>query len=142
MKITVCGSLQFGEEMKKSQKELEKLGHKVFMPKSLEENQEKSHWNNLKKENIEEFTQIYGERMKIHFNKIKNSEAIVIFNYDKKNIKNYIGPSSFLEMGVAFSEGKKVFTINPIPQENHHDELVAINPVCLYGDLTKLSEDN
>lgn len=36
MKIALCGSIKFFDKIVKTQKELEKLGHKVFIPVGVE----------------------------------------------------------------------------------------------------------
>jgi len=76
MKITICGSLKFIEEMKHAKAMLEKKGHKVLLPLSAEINQDKNFWNEIKQSNIKKFSEMKGERMKGHNDKIKSSDAI------------------------------------------------------------------
>jgi hypothetical protein len=73
-----------------------------------------------------------------HFNIIQKSDAILVLNYDKNGINNYIGANTFLEIGVAFFLNKKIYLLNSIPEQSNSDEIVAINPVVLNGDFSKI----
>jgi len=59
-------------------------------------------------------------------------------NYDKRGIKNYIGGNSFLEMGFAHILQKKIFLLNGIPEIIYSDEIKAMQPTVLNGDLSKI----
>ena len=58
---------------------------------------------------------------------------------EKNNIKNYIGGNSFLEMGFAHILNKKIFILNDIPEMIYTDEIEAMQPIALRGDLTKIN---
>jgi hypothetical protein len=139
MKITVCGSLKFINEMKEVKLKLKQLDHEVLMPESAIESKDQNYWNNLMNDNPQECSRIRGERIKLHFNKINSSEAILILNYSKKEKENYIGANTFLEMGYAFGVDKKIFVLNQLPKDHHYEELIAMNPICLYGDLNLIN---
>lgn len=138
MKITICGSLQFIKEMNNVKSLLEKRGHTILLPLSAETNQSKDYWNKLKSSDIREFARQKGKRMKGHFGKIKSSDAILVLNYDKNGKRNYIGANTLTEMAVAFEHGKKIFVLNPLPEDWHYEEMVAMSPICLDGNLDKL----
>jgi hypothetical protein len=72
---------------------------------------------------------------------IKAADAVVVTNYDKKGIKNYIGGNSFLEAGFAHVMDKRLYFINDIPEMIYSDELRAFRPVILRGDLNKIFEE-
>ena len=74
-----------------------------------------------------------------YFNKIKESEAILVLNFDKKGIKNYIGGNTFLEMGFAYVLNKKLFLLNEIPDMPYKDEIKVMQPIIINGDLSKIS---
>ncbi len=59
-------------------------------------------------------------------------------NIDKKGIKNYIGGNTFLEMGFAHVLDKKIFLLNEIPDISYKDEIKAMQPIILNGDLSKI----
>lgn len=74
-----------------------------------------------------------------HYEKIKEADAILILNYEKKGVRNYVGGNSFLEMGFAYILKKKIFLFNPIPKmEFYFEEIKAMEPIILNGDLSKI----
>ncbi|MDO8663846.1 MAG: hypothetical protein Q7K28_03395, partial [Candidatus Wildermuthbacteria bacterium] len=74
---------------------------------------------------------------KTHLDKIENSVAILVANYTKGEIENYIGASTFLEMAFAHYRGKKIFVLNPLPNQKYiDDELKAYDAVVLNGNLS------
>jgi len=132
MKITICGSMSYLEKLKEVEKNLLKLKHQVFMPSDFRVNY-------LTISN-EDFGQLKKEKnaIKKHFEKIEKSEAILVCNFDKNGINNYIGGNSFLEIGFAYILGKKIFILNPIPKMLYEAEIIGMEPVILNGDLSKL----
>lgn len=76
-----------------------------------------------------------------HMNWIKapSTKAILVVNVDKDGRADYIGPNSFAEIAVAFSEGREIFLFHGMP-ENYEDELKAWGVSCLNGDLSSLIE--
>jgi len=78
-------------------------------------------------------------RVKEHFDKVKAGDAILVLNYDKLGKLAYIGPNTFLEMGVAFHENKKIFLLNsPSPLDPNLEEIEALEPVVLDGNIAKI----
>ncbi len=139
MKITLCGSIKFVKEMREMKSLLEEQGHEILIPLSAELNQDKTFWNEIKINNIEEFASLKGGRMKGHFDKIKESDAILVLNYDKDGRINYIGPNTFLEMAIAFDCNKKIFVLNPLAENDpNFEELISMSPIIVNGDLSKI----
>ena len=134
MKITICGSMSHLEKIREIEKNLLKLGHQVFMPVDLGIDYltiSNKDYGQLKKEK---------NAIKEHFEKIKKSDAILVCNFDKNGIKNYIGGNSFLEIGFAYILGKRIFILNPIPKMLYEAEIIGMEPVILDGDLTKIAK--
>ena len=76
----------------------------------------------------------------VHFRKIDASDCILVANYEKKGIANYIGANTFLEMGYAFGTGKKIFILNDLPETSpYKEELFGLQPIVLRGDIDQLS---
>lgn len=50
-----------------------------------------------------------------HFTKITKSDAILVLNFTKNGVENYIGGAAFAEVAVATFLKKRVFLVNPIP---------------------------
>jgi nucleoside 2-deoxyribosyltransferase len=144
MKIVICGSLDFVTEMKKAADELSQAGHSVILPKSAEMvlggelTKEK-----LAEENLDASKRVERKlainAIKRHYEKIKQSDAVLVVNITKKNIENYIGGNTFLEMGFAHVLDKKIFLYNPTPQMSYSDEILAMQPMILNGDISKIS---
>jgi hypothetical protein len=140
MKITICGSSKFRHEMVEYMQKLQNLGHEVVvhehyirsvegtMPE-LMERVSREHAALKKEQNY----------IKWYHNAIKNSDAILVLNFDKNGIKNYVGGNTLMEIAFAHVNDKKVFLINPVPKEvSYTDEIEAMYDVVLDGDLEKI----
>lgn len=144
MKIVICGSLKFTYEIKEVADQLQKLGHKVEIPWGAQKilagkfdydkfMKEKETKGDIKfRKNAEEDLIIR------YYHKIKKANAILIANYDKGEVKNYIGGNSLIEMAFAHVFTKRIFLLNPIPSMSYSDEIKAMNPIILNGDLSKI----
>jgi len=139
MKITICGSVKFAEEIVEVYYELEKIGHTPMIheemfgiadgtAKELIEGISMNHSDIKKKYNF----------IKWWYNCIKSGDAIVVCNFDKNGIKNYIGGNTFLEIGFAHVLNKKIYLLNDIPEMLYTDEIRAMKPISLNGDLSKI----
>jgi len=142
MKIAICASLSFTNEIRDIKERLIKNGHEVFMPNTSD----MIYNGEVTLEQIEKEKEtgaivdraIKQDAIKDHFEKIKNADAILVCNYDKRGIKNYIGGNVFLEIGFAHILNKKIFLLNPIPEVNYKEEILVTQPIILNGDLTKI----
>lgn len=137
MKITICSSLSFNSEVMEIKKKLESFGHTVLIPETMLEC-EKNGVTDIKSWLAKQPKDYSHGKMRLHFNKVKESDAILVCNIDKNNIKNYIGPSSFLEMGIAFHNNKKIFLLNPIPEMNQTFEINLMRPTVIDGNLEEI----
>jgi hypothetical protein len=136
MKIVICGSMAFSKEMTGAGKTLRKYGHEIILPRNCENYAE----CRLQTENNSESTRhkIEHNLLRGYFEKIKGADAILAVNCDKDGIKNYIGGNTFLEMGFAHVLNKKIFLLNNIPEIGYKDEIMAMQPTILNGDLEKI----
>lgn len=139
MKITICGSCTFRKEMVQYRNKLNQIGHEAIIHpydeelamgkmKELAERIEKEHAN-VKKQ--------YGF-IKWHYNSIVNSDAILVLNFDKNGIKNYVGGNTLMEIGFAHVNNKKIFLLNPIPKMEYKEEIAAMVTNVLDGDISKI----
>jgi nucleoside 2-deoxyribosyltransferase len=115
------------------QNKLELLGHTVVVPKNLERHSAKTFSSS---ESTDE--KIKDDLIKGYFNEIGDSDAVLVLNLDKNEIKNYIGGNTFLEMGFAHVLNKKIYLLNEIPEVSYKDEIIAMQPIVLGGDLKKI----
>jgi hypothetical protein len=141
MKIALCGSLNFTEDMIKMKAQLEERGHEILLPPSLRkfdlknaEDAEKLKCD--RKKYINEIKPVYTRE---HFKNIVVSDAILVINKKKHGIENYIGGATFAEIMIAFHYGKKIFFLNPLPRDERFsfviDEMECVKPIILNDNL-------
>jgi len=141
MKIVICGSVSFAKEMLRINEELRALGHEVMMPHSVENLDVKTSEDaDSFKAQRQNYIDIKPELIKGHFDKIKNSDAILVINKEKHGIENYIGGNTLAELLFALYHDKKVFFLNPIPTDERLrfivDEIESVKPIVINGDLS------
>ena len=139
MKIALCGSLNFADEMKKIEERLTAKGHEVILPASIKD----FSINNSKvadefKIDRKKYMDRKPHYTKMHFDKIVNSDAILVVNLEKHGIENYIGGNTLMEMGFAHVHDIKVYLLNPPPEIGYKDEILATMTEVINDDLTKI----
>jgi len=143
MKIVICASIEFTPKIKEIADILVNNGHEVDIPLTCQRiiNGELTleEFKNEKQKNGDgAFRKIKDDVIRLHYNKIKNSDAIFILNLEKNGIANYIGGNTFLEIGFAHILNKKVYLYNDIPDMAYTDEIIAMQPIVLNGDISKI----
>ena len=139
MKIAICGSMTACKKMIQMEEKLIKMGHKVVLPRHTREYAKLNTSDHVHNESYK--NKINHDLIRVYYDEIKNCDAVLVINETRHGIKNYIGGNSFLEMAFAHILHKKIFLLNPIPKMLYTDELIAMQPVVLNGDLGKLSID-
>jgi nucleoside 2-deoxyribosyltransferase len=139
MKITICASMKFHLEMETVKKTLEAAGHTVLIPKKGEEGEIpiEAREGITKDEIIA--AKIEYDFIREHMRNIEKCDAVLILNYEKNGIQNYIGGNTFLEMGVAFWLGKIIYLLHPIPDMDYATEMHALQPIILHGNLKNIT---
>lgn len=136
MKIAICTSMVFTEKMLKTKKNLEKIGHKVFVSSFSDKYIGKTQ---KQKEDLTQFHKKHKNAIREFWNKIKKSDAILVLNYTRRGIKNYIGGNTLMEIGFAYVLGKKIFLMNSIPEIIYYkSEIEAVKPIIIHGNITKI----
>lgn len=80
-----------------------------------------------------------NDYLRVHYQHILQSDAVLFINHEKNGIQNYIGGNVLIEMGQAFVNNKKIFILNEIPtQVPYTAEITCMDPICLHGDLTQI----
>lgn len=142
MTLAICSSASFYTQVIAASYDIEKLGIRVTLPKTAAKMKADGH------ENIEAITDwskapsgYHGKAMLIreHFKVIEESDAILVMNYEKHGMKNYIGPNVLMEMSVAFYLRKPIYILNRIPENSPLiDEILGLEPIVLGGDISRL----
>lgn len=141
MKITICGSVKFADRLVDIYRQLEKLGHEPVMHEDMF-----GIADGTAKELIDGIGLDHSEVKKKHdfiklwHNLIIDSDAILVCNFDKNGIKNYIGGNTLMEIGFAHVNDKKIFLLNSVPEEvPYADEIKAMADVVIDSDLQKIN---
>jgi nucleoside 2-deoxyribosyltransferase len=138
MKITICGSIKNADKLVEIYEKLEKLGHQPMMHENmfaigrgeLDEVKDGIEHAEVKRKN---------NYIKWWHDLIVSGDAILACNFDRKEIKNYVGGNTLMEIGFAHVSGKKVFLLNPIPEDvSYADEIKAMVDVVVDGDFSKI----
>ena len=125
--------MQFGKEIIDTQTRLEGFGYEVVIPKDVEE------YASNKRSVESKWDKIEGDLIKDYYEEIKKCDSLLVINITKHGIENYVGGNSLIELAEAYVLGKKVFLLNPIPEMQYSDEIAAMNPTILSGDLSLIS---
>ncbi|UCD07826.1 MAG: hypothetical protein JSW41_02575 [Candidatus Aenigmatarchaeota archaeon] len=140
MKIVICGSINFPEKIKEIEKQLVEKGHDVVIPYGVEKYDVKNYSEAESLKQKDDYVKNVKPELTIkHFDEIKNSDAILVVNVEKRGIPNYIGGATFAEIMFAFYHKKKIFLLNPIPTHEKTDffreEIECTQPVVINGNL-------
>ncbi|MCK4650332.1 hypothetical protein KAT36_03815 [Candidatus Pacearchaeota archaeon] len=133
MKIFIACSKHFYVEIKKIAEVLESMGHEVSYPNSYDDPFAEERFKQM---SAKEHIKWKAMMMNKDKGNIEPQDAVLILNFEKKGISNYIWGATFLEVYVSWELGKKIFFYNPLPDCSFTDELIAINPIIINGDLS------
>lgn len=137
MRIIICGSMSASKEMVEVEKQLLTLGHEVVLPEFTHDYAAMATIDRAHTESIR--NKVQHDLIRAHFNKIQAGEAILVVNIERNNVIGYIGGNSFLEIGFAFVLNKPIYLLYPIPECSYRDEIEAMRPIILAGDITKIN---
>ena len=141
MKITICGSTIFARDMYEANKSLINRGHEVFLPEFVVEfvNGKLGYeLGTLSREEGAKKKKKY-DLIRKHYNKIKESDAILVINNKKNETENYIGANTLIEIAFAYILDKKIYLLNDLPEFDYLlEEVKAMEPIILNGDLRKI----
>lgn len=125
---------------------IEELGNRfeLIMPNGYgEEDEDEDDFDNMSDEQYSDF---FKRMFTMSREKVARSDIFLVLNFDKvKNgntYKNYIGPSTFLEMYEAFMEDKKIYLYNDLPDKNNmlYDEIKGTLPVIINHNLDLIED--
>jgi hypothetical protein len=136
MKLMICGSMHFSKEMLEMRDKLQGLGHEATVPSDVNECIENPNLN------MDLEYCLKTDIDKKDFDQVAKSDAILVLNYAKNEIKGYVGGATLMEIGLARHLNKKIFLMNDPPDEKdlrYALEVKVARPIILNGDLTKIA---
>lgn len=128
MKITLCGSMHHINGMLEAKKKLEALGYEIETP-DLSEN---SGYDGL---SDKQWAAQKDRLIRQHMDKISGSDAIFVFNEEKKSVPGYVGGNSLMEMAFAYAQGIEIFLLNEAREMDYADEIYGMGPIVLDGKV-------
>jgi len=141
MMITICGSVKFADKIVEIYKQLQSLGYEPQIHQDMFGIADGTAKELIDAKNGHEHykVKIKYDFIRAWYDLIINGDAILVCNFDKNGIKNYIGGNTLMEIGFAHVNNKKIFLLNQIPEEvSYKDEIKAMADVILDGDLSKI----
>ena len=136
MKIGIIGSMQYTEKMIEARDELIERGHNAFITNLADPFISK---NDEEKETIKIHQKNNLDAIREFWRLMQGADAVLMMNFDKYGIKNYIGGNTLMEIGFAHVLDQKIFLYNPIPEIPYYkSEIEAVKPVIINGDLSKI----
>lgn len=135
MKIFIACSKHFYERIPSVAEYLQARGHVLTMPNSYDNPMMEEQ---IKKLNPQEHVKWKAMMLRRDEENIRPNDAILVLNYEKNGQPNYIGGATFLEMFKAWEMRKKLFLLNPIPDNLLRDEIIGFDPIILNGNLERI----
>lgn len=133
MKIGIIGSMQFTDKMLEIKDELAKMGHEAFLTDLHKSMIGK---NDLEIEKIKLYQKFNKDAIREFWRAMQGADAVLVLNFDKNGIKNYVGGNTLMEIGFAHVLNQKIFMFNPIPDMPYcKTEIEAIKPIIINGNL-------
>lgn len=132
MKIFIISSASFYDKIPPIKQYLESKGFELVMPNTYNNpNLEKEVW----KKGFKAHAELEKELFKLSEEKIKDVDAVLCVNFEKYNIKNYIGGATFIEIYEAFKNNKKIYLYHDIPKGMLYDEIAGFDPIIINENL-------
>ncbi len=135
MKILIICSKAFYDRIASIKGILEEKGYEIYLPNSYNNPKaEREAWD----KGDESHAEFKARMFKMSEERIKEMDAVLVLNYEKNGIENYIGGSTFLEMYEAFKNKKKIYMYHDIPKGILFDEIDGFSPILIKEDLEKI----
>lgn len=132
MKIFIICSKSFYDRIPDIKKYLENNGHEVSLPNCFDDPTTEARYRELGQE---EHSQWKASMIRHSEEVISKHDAVLVLNFEKHGVSNYIGGATFLEMYDAFRLNKKIYILSGIPEGILKDEIIGLNPILIDGNL-------
>lgn len=140
--ITICSSASFYKQAVDIQDQLSKLGYQVVVPATATIMKESGDFDVSHYKTWFADANDYHKKAQLirtHFIEIEKGDAILVLNYEKHGVENYIGGNVLMEMSLAFWLNKPIFIMNEVPEKSaFEEEIRGMEPILLHGDVTSL----
>ena len=135
MKIFIVCSKHFYDKVFSIVPVLQQQDHEVILPNSYDNPAREKETKEL---GNEIYVKWKTDMLRLSEEQIKKADAILVLNFTKNGVENYIGGATFIEVFKAWELGKKIFFYNPLPENIFTDELRAFLPLVINGDVSKI----
>ena len=128
MRILIHASLDFKQDMIDAKQLIEKSSdHTVILP-------ELTRYQSIRDDDGDDktFTAIKNRLTNENIKNVELCDVLFIVNPTHRNILNYIGGNSFIEMIVAYYLKKPIYLLNPIPEGMPYtEEIKSLYPIVV-----------
>lgn len=133
-KVIICGSIGAADEIMRIQGELTERGFQVEIPEGVKHLGE---WEGDGAPASEKADRkIRFDLIRGYYEKMKDYDAVLIVNPERKNIPGYIGGNTLIEMAFAHILKKPLYVLYELPQMSYSSEILALRPTVIRGDLS------
>lgn len=137
MKIFIICSKAFYNKIPYIKNQLEQDGHNITLPNSYDNPGMEEYQRSL---GGEKHASWKSEMIRHSADVIQDMDAVLVLNFEKNGIPNYLGGATFLEMYDAFKLNKKIFLFNDIPDGILREEIVGFCPVLIKANLANITQ--
>lgn len=141
-KIAVCASAYHYGKLEAIDRELQKLGFEVILPKTARKMIKSGDFDVSKVrvwlKDPNKFD-VKNDLMTSHFKEVEKADAILVANFEKNGIKGYVGGNVLMEITLAFYLKKPIYILNKVLKKlSIYEEIYGVNPVFLNGNLSNI----
>lgn len=144
--LSICCSAAFYRQAVAIQAQLTEAGYIVIIPTTAEKMKESGDFEVSHYKTWFADSKDYHKKtalMRGHFEEVGKADAILVLNYEKHGVKNYIGGNVLMEMALAFYLKKPIFLLNEIPEDSPFlEELKGLGPIVLHGKVENLRQSS
>jgi hypothetical protein len=133
-RIVICGSMDFFEEMASIAETLGEHGVEALLPVAEEG---KVDYRIGEDDELARLKQIFIDA---HLKKIRESEAILVANFDKRGVRGYVGANTLMEAAFAYALQKRIYVLHALGEQACRPEMLGMQPIFLDGAVNSLYE--
>lgn len=142
--ITICSSAHFYKQAVAIEEQLRAMGYTVIIPSVAYKMKESGDYDVSHYKTWFADASDYGKKaalMRAHFEKVAQGDAVLVLNYEKHGVPNYIGGNVLMEMSLGFYLKKPVFVLHEIPEASpFEEEIKGLGSIPLHGRLEVLAD--